>query len=539
MDSTAGGFSGFHGSGMKRIHLAYISLGVLLVAGLWLRLERMNQHSPFHDEINMLQYVQGLLTDGYPYKQIGAFRMPINTAEILPFPIAVSTMVFGFNDFAVKLPAVLFGTAVIALLFLVGKTFFNEWVGLFAALIYTFHPQSIIWAQNLYHPQQTQLLALATSYFFYCAIRNKNVATRDVYLAALMFALTYSSWAGTGFLLPSLFVATVAVRGADFSWLRNRHVWIATGLIGLVVIGQLWRRILVHEPYLVVGRGLSDLSRPVPFFLDAMYDPFAFVTKFLWIENNAVLTITCLLGIPLMLRNRPLRFYGVLVIGPALMLTNLFPRTSYRYFHYLEVFLILVAAATCVLLVGRIVSGLNPEKLWTYRALKVTSSAMLLGLVFVLSNTFFLKPHQMVFHGAAPHPLTRLDVPYIDYRSSVQFLQSRQREGDRVVSIQPYANVYYGGVPSDYYMETVAAKQIYYDVSGRTPRLVDKFIGTPVIRSLAELTDVLNRHERVWVLSVSKETFDRINGREVVDFLERHATVAYESYDARVYLWER
>src|SRR5206468_2359933 len=105
------------------------------------------------------------------------------------------------------------------------------------------------------------------------------------------FCLTYLSWEGTGFILPSLMLIAVVMQPGDWSWLRNGHLWRCLGIAGLVVLAQQLYRMASGTPYLVVGSGLSELGLPTPYFLNAMYDPLFYVKSFLCLENNVVLSI--------------------------------------------------------------------------------------------------------------------------------------------------------------------------------------------------------------------------------------------------------
>ena len=93
----------------------------------------------------------------------------------------------------------------------------------------------MIWAQYLWHPQQTQFFALLTSYLFYRAIRCTPISPRYLYPSAAAFIATYLSWEGSGFLLPALGLGVAVVQGKDLSWLRNKHLWIAVSLVSLAV----------------------------------------------------------------------------------------------------------------------------------------------------------------------------------------------------------------------------------------------------------------------------------------------------------------
>lgn len=524
----------------KEKTITWLILILLITIGCYLRIDDMGYKSLYHDEINMLQYVQGLLEGEYPHKHIGAIKKYLTTYELLPYPIALSIIIFGFNDFAAKLPSLFFSTLTVFLIFFVGRKIFNKWVGFFAALIYTFHPQSIIWAQKIWHPQQVQFFALLTSYFIYKAFESELVNKKYIYLATLAFIATYLSWEGTGFLLPSLFFAIIALKGKNFNWIKNKDVWYAFLIIITTIFIQFFFRMFLKEIYLIVGKGLSNVGIFNLFFLDDMYDPLTYFKKFLWIENNAILTIVFLFGIPLMYKNSALRYYYVILISVLFFMTNFFPHSTYRYSHYLEVFLILSTSAVCVHVINQILQIANRRHLWTFSIIKRTVAILLLVIVFLHTNTFILKPYR-VFRNPKNYPLalTRLGVPYIDYRSSAFFMKPLLKDDDIIISIQPYTFFYYAGQRSDYFMETYSVFQTVYDVSGKTPGLLGKYMGTPVIRNYDEFMDILNKNNRVWIMATPETVFNTINNNKVIEFIQRKTKVVYASYNAKVYLWEK
>jgi hypothetical protein len=311
-----------------------LAVGILLsliAVGAFLRLQGLDAQSLYHDEVHMVSFVKGLFEKGYPNKMIGPIEIPLATYELVPYPIGLSAAVLGFNDFALRLPAALFGIMTIPLIYVVGQRVFAPPVGLMAAAIYTFCPQALVWARYLWHPQQTQFFALLTSYLFYRAIRSTPMSPTYLYCAASAFIVTYLSWEGAGFLLPALGIGLLVTKGRDISWLRDKHLWIAVTVICLGVALQLIRRILLQIPYLVVGTGLSDVSLPRPFFLDPMYDPTFYHKNFLWLENNVLLTLLLIGGLIFLRKRTGVSYYAALLLSILLMMTNLIPRATLRY----------------------------------------------------------------------------------------------------------------------------------------------------------------------------------------------------------------
>ena len=87
------------------------------------------------------------------------------------YPMAISSLLFGDSEWAMRLPSLIMGTLCIGIVALMGRRLFNWRTGLIAALIYACLPMNIRWAQNAFYPQQCQFMAMLTFWFFYEGIR--------------------------------------------------------------------------------------------------------------------------------------------------------------------------------------------------------------------------------------------------------------------------------------------------------------------------------------------------------------------------------
>ena len=361
----------------------------LIAAGAFFRLRNLDTQSLYHDEVHMVTYVQGLLEKGYPHKMIGPIERPLATYELAPYPIALSVLLFGLSDYALRLPAAVFGILTILLIYFVGQQVFDRRVGLLAAAVYTFCPQAVIWAQYLWHPQQTQFFALLTSYLFYRAIRCTPISPRYLYPSAAAFIATYLSWEGSGFLLPALGLGVAVVQGKDLSWLRNKHLWIAVSLVSLAVALELIRRLLLQIQYLVIGSGLSDVSMPTLYFLDPMYDPMFYIKNLFWLENNVILTLLALGMLPLLWRQSGFAYYCTLLFSVILLMTTTLSNAAIRYAYYLQPFLILSASSVAFGIMDYLASMTPRGLFYASRVLKYMVTASLFVVVSASSSMFY------------------------------------------------------------------------------------------------------------------------------------------------------
>ncbi len=516
--------------------------GVLLLtlAGFLVRLSDIAAHSLTHDEVAIVQYAESILETGYAYKWIGTLPKVLTTYELLPYPVALSMLLFGASDLAVRIPALLFGTAVIPLIARVGTVLFCRRVGFLAALLYAFSPGSILWAQNVFYPQQCQLAALATVYLFYRAVESERIRPGYLYGAAGLFLVTYLTWEASGFLLPAMGVGLLAMKGRDFRWFRQKPLWIALGIVLLMVFFQQARRILYQvPPYLIVGTGRSDIGTPSLFFLDPMYDPTFYLKHFFWLENQAVLTLLLIVGVFWVRKHRGLAYLYAILGTLIFMMTNFLAATAVRYGYYAQPFLILSAAAVCIRILDGVAGWIGSPRLVPATLVKGLVGLFLPVMLVLASQTSILRLYRLSAAQATPLPQTRRGVYTVDYRTTGEFLRRAFREGDLVIPVMPHAIEHYSQTKSHYYMDINLIKQIGYDISGQFPGFLDKYTGNPVLRNFGELKDILERHRRVWFVMAPISILTEYADPRLVAYIEKNSRIVHESYGARIYLWEK
>jgi hypothetical protein len=159
-------------------------------------------------------------------------------------------------------------------------------------------------------------------------------------------------------------------------------------------------------------------------------------------------------------------------------------------------------------------------------------------LVLLSTNSAVLKLYRFAEKPGEPPPQTRLGVYYIDYRSANEYLGRAFREGDAVVAVMPHMVYYYAGLKSDYNFNSTLASRSYYDPEIRPPQYLDRYMGNPVMRDFGEARDVLLGRPRVWIIAAPSDGFVSQNEKDLIQFLLNNSKVTYESYKAKVYLWD-
>jgi Dolichyl-phosphate-mannose-protein mannosyltransferase len=111
-----------------------VALIVMLLVGYGLRAHNLGRLGLVADEGHQAVAVGGILNHGYPLVPSGS----VYTRSLLFLYIqSISAYLFGLNEFALRLPGVLFNVATIIMIYFFGRTLFDARVGLLSAAIIT------------------------------------------------------------------------------------------------------------------------------------------------------------------------------------------------------------------------------------------------------------------------------------------------------------------------------------------------------------------------------------------------------------------
>lgn len=118
------------------------------------------------DEEHTALMARAILERGKPVLANGYQTGPIYQ-QFLYWLTAGSMKVFGVNELAVRLPAVVFGSLTVLAVYLLGKEIFNKRVGLLAAFLIAFLKIEILWSRQARPYQMLQFFFILGAYFIY------------------------------------------------------------------------------------------------------------------------------------------------------------------------------------------------------------------------------------------------------------------------------------------------------------------------------------------------------------------------------------
>src|SRR5262245_17544557 len=208
-----------------RIRVAVL-LTMLLAVGFWLRARHLGDLGLIVDEGIEAIAVQGILKHGVPKVDSGLLYL-----RAIPFLYvqAASVKLFGLNEFALRLPAVIFGVAAIFAGYILGKTVFNRSIGLLTAAMLTFSVWEIELSRYARFYTAFQCMYLVSLCCFY---RGFMIGERFYKFLFIVAALVTISLHPLGVALFTCFL--IPLPSTSFSRKDKLvfGVW-ATGLVGL------------------------------------------------------------------------------------------------------------------------------------------------------------------------------------------------------------------------------------------------------------------------------------------------------------------
>ena len=222
----------------------------IIIGGFLLRLFHLSKESLWVDEgftyqlarLDLGQYVENVL---------GSLR------NILP-PFYFSLMhywagVFGSSEFSLRFPSVIFGSASILVIFLLGKTLFNRRVGLLSALILALSVFHVRYSQEARMYELLSFTALCAFYFLVSFLRvpsRKNLLLLTIANVVLAYTHHYGF-----FVIAAQVIYVLLAKG---KWADIKRVAPSFAAVGLLIIP--WMGVLLNQ----VSKVYKDPWLPVP-----------------------------------------------------------------------------------------------------------------------------------------------------------------------------------------------------------------------------------------------------------------------------------
>lgn len=295
------------------------------------------------------------------------FKYFTHYPPLLPLLIAISYKIFGISEWSTRLITTLATSAILVLIFLIGKNLFNFTTGLFSAILLSVTPQVLYFGKNPVHEPLVVMFVLLA---FLGYLEKKKWI---FYFGLVAGELT--TWAGY-FIVVGLTISALIKR--DFDELRKlRIVWIVSAVVFLLHI--------VHT-YLVTGDLVGGDLIGVFLQRSALSESgqveglnfFNYLYRLrLWISSlySFQLILLSIIGFILILKQglqKSLYMLSLLIFGLTYFL--LFPNSSYIH-NYLTFYLLPFIGLS---------AGVAVNELWEMKSLSVLSYIIPVLIIFII-----------------------------------------------------------------------------------------------------------------------------------------------------------
>lgn len=520
----------------------FMVLLVLAGAGFWLRYRDLETEPLHWDEVSVYTVTKGFQERGFPSNTIRG-DMPtvyLNTNELAHAFTGLASLVFQDPRWVVRFPGVCWSILTLLLLFAVGTNLFRTpLVGLTAAAIFTFSPVVIAVSTFGRYFGPLQFFSLLSVWCFWHTIRGAGPMNhRALWLTAVSFIAVFLSWEGGALIAPGMILAALVVRrGKIVTLLRDPQLWLALLAVTLVIGLQLSHRNLQQTQSLWSGISASDADvRPI--WRYAIFQPWYYVFESSW-NQDALLPMLLLVGSALLALahpwRQPLRLLLAIHLTTCLATSALLSIIAWRYIHHLVPLLILLAAATLVAGIHRLVawgrrSTLQVERLHA----RLVGAAVLLALLAAGSGLLLQLPKLELFRVQG-YGISQFK--YVNMGGPSLFLKEHVRDGDVVLAHQPYTTNYFlDRQRADYWLQTTL--YMTETLADHQPTALDRRDGTPLLSRLDALQELFASDRRIWYV-VAPSGHSSANRSEISSFLREHMDVVYEDYKTLVLLRDR
>ncbi|MCL4297613.1 MAG: glycosyltransferase family 39 protein [Anaerolineae bacterium] len=514
------------------ILLAFVAL---LSLGLWLRLRFIHTVQLYPDEFVTLLAVQMIGQKSVPVMPSGLFY-----DHGLLFSYAGSLAAwFGPARLTVRYASLVFGLLTLGLTFWLGRRWFSPAAGLIAVTGLAVAPAAIEWSSRARMYALLQLLVLITLALA-CEGVSQNSAKRRwaALLAYLGATLTHFV---TVALVPPLVLGALGLwwrkragrqplgevshgsgGAGEISPLRHWKLWLEiTALILILAIAFLVKR--AGQPKgieaLDAGSVLPGLAQVFTIYSNFTLNPingwqaiapFYLTLPALIFAPFALLAIIA--GMEGWRRREKSRFSPALFLSLILLITTfemiLFvspDRRDDKYLFMLLPVLLLLGAQGMVLVGETIVNTLSSTgSQWPVitdddhrQPTQNSQLTSLSSILYLLSSIFPLLASGFILLTAQSSIRALLANTGDDYGSAFAYVRTRWQEGDTILTGTPAAAAFYLG-RNDFY--GVQRRGGYdYRLLNVNGQAVDRWLGSPAIRTPAELHEILAR-QNVWLI---------------------------------------
>jgi 4-amino-4-deoxy-L-arabinose transferase-like glycosyltransferase len=544
----------------KVLFIALVTL--ILLFALFLRMYNLEKFSLWADEPYHLYISQSIMEDG-------SLKLPSGEiyfrAKLFSYITALSTSVFGLNEFAVRLPTAFFGFLSLLLLFFFSRKLLGNSVATVSLILLAVLPLEVGWARVARFYTLFQFFTILVWYTFFIGfLRNNNALGKRkisgnfnvlniiksweinwlfllLFFVSLMIAVS-TQIIGALLLLPIfifivLYAIYVFVRVDLKTFFVSKYfaVPICAILLFAIVyillpqINSMLKEGLTYIPSFAKNVGALDRTRFLKYIMGKDIFPLGVLFAFGTIQ--AVLRM-----------NKVVVYSALFFIIPVFLFTFVFSYRLYQYIYNVIPFFVLVAGYGLINIVnmegGKFKRANNFLSSSLSKYVKNTKVLVVLFfLLLLISTPFFVEGLSIPFNNPGE---SNGAVTFREWKEASDYLKEEADGSEIILTTLPLAiKYYYGRVDYDMNLDDVeiAKQNVTMD---STNRLYDFYSGIYFITEPTQLDQLTKNNPSGYIVVdtfrlittqyISKEMAQYIEDNLQLVFLTPYKTV-------RVYIW--
>lgn len=189
--------------------------------------------------------------------------------------VALAFLVFGFTEFAARLPAALLGTGCVLVTYLLGRLLFNRTVGFISGVVLATAVQFIVLSRVVVHDIALVFFITSTLYFFYAGYSSETRRRFNFFFFYVSAGFAVLAKGPIGLLVPAAIIGLFLISRRNLKFIKEMHL--GPGIVVFVLIIAPWYLLLsLKNPeylhYFLIEKNLHSFTggagarHPQPFY---------------------------------------------------------------------------------------------------------------------------------------------------------------------------------------------------------------------------------------------------------------------------------
>lgn len=478
---------------------------ILMIAVFALRFYHLPQYPYHEDEIGSLNVMMSIVETGKPLLESGQIYWRALVAHYL---MALPLFFLEISPYSARLIPVLFSVLVLPIAYLMGKDAESRWTGYMAALFLALSSYENIHSAFARFYLPFQFFFLASVYFSGSFFIDQKKGTGKYLLFTTL--ATIGSHKLSFQLLPIMIFAFLM--GRRWRLISSKTFWVS-----IVVTGVAYYLVIFFQP-----ENIYIASMAIPLITGDMANKSFYLDIFKYFFPFG--TTLIILGLVPLCQNRSRSYvyYYVSFVFSMIVITLLSPSGSARYIAQLFPIGVILSMSSLVWWL-KIAPHIAKKRHSLTAPYRLAGAA----LVLLLAGVFLFSMERKSIGTAFGFPVTR-----DDQKPAHDFIYSRLKAGDIIISMEPGLTKIYLRRPADYAIREKFDNKIHK----WRPFTDDEKGGGTVIDSpdslLKALTDAADH--RVWIYANYKHEFTLSS--EIKKTIRKHFRTVYDERETYVFL---